>query len=372
MKYKRILVTGGAGFIGSHIVDELIERKYKVRILDNLDLQVHQGKKPSYLNKKAEFIKGDVTKRSDWDKALKDVDAVFHEAAAVGVGQSMYEVEHYTKTNTYGTALFLDVLANNKHSVKKIIVAASMSSYGEGAYFCKKHGKIRPDLRPDDQLVKGKWEPVCPQCHKPLISIGITEEDVQICNSIYAVNKKDQEDMIMIFGKAYKIPAVALRYFNAYGPRQSLSNPYTGVAAIFLSRLMTGNSPVIYEDGKQTRDFVSVHDIAKANVLALEKEEANGEVFNVGYGKPITIENIAKVLAKKLDLKIKPQITGKFRSGDIRHCISDISKIKKMLGFTPAVTFEEGMDELIEWSKKQKAVDKFEEALKELKKRQLA
>lgn len=372
MKYKRVLVTGGAGFIGSYIVDELVKRKYKVRILDNLDLQVHGEKKPVYLNKDAEFVKGDVTFRKDWLSALEDVDAVFHEASAVGVGQSMYKIEHYVKVNTLGTAIFLDILANTKHKVKKIVVAASMSSYGEGVYVCKTHKRVRPGLRPDQQLQMRKWNPTCPYCRKSLTPAGIREDDIQSCNSIYAITKKDQEDMVMIFGRAYGIPTVALRYFNVYGPRQSLNNPYTGVAAIFLSRLLSGNEPVIYEDGKQTRDFISVHDIVVANIIALENEKAVGQVFNVGSGIPVSIREIAEILAEKLKLKIKPKITWKFRSGDVRHCIADINKIEKKLGFKPKINFKDGMDELTDWSLKQNVSDKFSEAFNELKKRKLA
>ncbi|OGM33511.1 nucleoside-diphosphate-sugar epimerase [Candidatus Woesebacteria bacterium RIFCSPHIGHO2_02_FULL_38_9] len=372
MKYKRVLVTGGAGFIGSHIIDLLINNGYSVRVLDNLDPQVHPGrKKPSYLNSKAEFVLGDVTKRKDWLNAISGIDVVFHEASAVGVGQSMYKIEYYTKTNTLGTALLLDILANNKHSIKKIIVAASMSSYGEGAYVCKTHKRVRPGLRSTDQVKDGVWEPVCPYCRKRVGPVGIKETDIQQCNSIYAITKKDQEDMIMLFGKAYGIPTVALRYFNVFGPRQSLSNPYTGVAAIFLSRLAIGSQPVIYEDGEQTRDFVSVHDIAKANLFALESEKANGEIFNVGSGERIQIKQIAEILANKLNVGIKPDITGKFRVGDVRHCFSDINKIERLLNFKPSISFEFGVDELINWSAGEKIIDKFDEAVKELKSRKL-
>lgn len=371
--YKKILVTGGAGFIGSHIVDELIKHGYAVRIMDNLDAQVHPGrKKPVYLNKAAEFFKGDVTVRADWQMALEGVDAVFHEASAVGVGQSQYQIEHYTKVNTLGTAIFLDILANQKHSVRKIVVAASMSSYGEGLYLCPIHGKVRPMLRPKAQLELGDWQQHCPICSDSVFPTEISETEPQHCTSIYAINKKDQEDMIMSFGRSYGIPTTALRYFNAYGPRQSLSNPYTGVAAIFISRLINNHAPVIYEDGLQMRDFVSVHDIAKANVLALESVKAEGQSFNVGSGKGgVPIITIAEILAEKLGKKIKPDVTKKFRAGDIRDCLSDNSKIKYMLGFLPLVSFDAGMNELIEWSRSQSAMDKFEVARSELSARKL-
>lgn len=367
MKIKNVLVTGGAGFIGSHLVDRLILEGYKVRILDNLTPQVHQNKIPKYLNKKAELIEGDVTDTKDIKKAVSGIDAIYHEAAVVGVGQSMYQIEHYVKNNTFGTSILLNFLANNKHSVKRILVASSMSAYGEGLYKCKTCGPIRPFLRTDQQMSKKDWELHCPNCNKLLQPTGIPEPQPFRCNSIYAVTKQSQEDMVMIFGKAYGIPATALRYFNVYGPRQSLSNPYTGVAAIFLSRLKNNNPPIVYEDGLQTRDFISVYDIAGANVACLEDEKSFGKIFNLGTGKAITIEDIAKVLADLLKKKIVPQITEKFRSGDVRHCTADISLIKKALGWKPKWDFEKGMKDLIEWGEKEQSVDLFDQAAKELK-----
>jgi dTDP-L-rhamnose 4-epimerase len=369
--FMKVLVTGGAGFIGSFIVDKLVSEGHEVRIFDNLDEQVHSGKKPDYLNKKAEFVKGDVTDYKKFSKVISDVDVVFHEAAAVGVGQSMYQVKHYVNVNTLGTANLLDILVNQKHDVKKVIVAASMSSYGEGAYSCENCGIVRPDLRPEEQMEAKDWEPKCPKCKSELKPIGTAENQRQICNSIYAITKKDQEDMLMNIGKTYGIPCVALRYFNVYGPRQSLSNPYTGVAAIFLSRIKNNNAPVVYEDGNQTRDFISVHDIADANIECMKNSNADYNVFNVGTGIPLKIKGIAETLAKLLDVDVKPLVTNKFRKGDIRHCYADISKIKSKLGWHPKVSFEEGMKELIEWSKKVKAEDKFQEAASQLKEKGL-
>lgn len=367
MRYKNIIVTGGAGFIGSHLVDKLIESGYKVTILDNLTPQVHSGKIPAYLNKKARFIKGDVTKKSDIKKALDSIDTIFHEASVVGVGQSMYDIEKYVYQNAQGTARLLDYLANNKHSVKRLLVASSMSAYGEGLYNCKKCGPIRPLLRTDEQMSQKKWELFCPDCKSMLTPIGTPETESFKCNSIYAVTKQSQEDMFMIFGKTYGIPTTALRYFNVYGPRQSLSNPYTGVAAIFLSRLKNNNPPVIYEDGLQTRDFISVYDIADANVTCLEDERSFGKVFNLGTNNPVAIKDIAQILAKLLGKNIKPEITEKFRSGDIRHCSADISFIENALGWSPKWSFEQGMRDLIEWGEKIEAKDLFEEASKELR-----
>lgn len=364
---KKILVTGGAGFIGSFLVDKLVEQGHSVRILDNLDEQVHQGKMPDYLNKKAEFMKGDVRNTEDLKKALADIETVFHEAAAVGVGQSMYQINYYVDVNTLGTANLLDFIVNKKNDVKKIIVASSMSTYGEGSYECGKCGRVRPPLRPVEQMEKKEFELKCPRCGKATKPVPIDEEAKQVCNSIYAITKKDQEGMVLNIGKSYGIPAVALRYFNVYGPRQSLSNPYTGVAAIFLSRIKNDNPPIVYEDGLQTRDFISVHDIVQANMLAMESRNADYEVFNVGTGKPIAIKKIAEILARLYGKDIKPNITNNFRKGDIRHCFADISKIQAKLDFEPKVSFEEGMKELIAWSRGAKAEDKFEKAAKELK-----
>ncbi|MCD6407711.1 SDR family NAD(P)-dependent oxidoreductase [bacterium] len=367
----KILVTGGAGFIGSHLVDSLVRKKYKVIILDNLTPQVHPDGIPDYLNLKATFIKGDVRNRNKLREVVKEVDAIFHFAAAVGVGQSQYEIAHYVKTNIQGTANLLDILVNEKHKVKKLIVASSMSIYGEGMYKCKKCGKVKPELRDYKSEEIDNWEPSCPICKGDLKPIPTDEETPLKSNSIYAITKKEQEEMSLLIGKTYGIPVVSLRFFNVYGPGQSLSNPYTGVCAIFLSRIKNNNPPVIYEDGLQTRDFIWVGDVVKACILSLENENANYEIFNVGTGKPITIKKIAEILIKLFKKDIKPQITYKFRKGDVRHCYADISKIRKKLNFEPEVSLEEGLKKLINWSKKAKAIDKFSHAEKELKRKGL-
>ena len=368
---KKVLVTGGAGFIGSFIVDKLIKEGNDVRILDNLEPQVHQGNFPDYLNKKAQFIKGDVTNPEDLKKSMEDIEIVIHDAAMVGVGQSMYQIERYVNANSMGTAKLLDFIVNKKNHIKKMIVASSMSTYGEGSYECEDCGVVSPSFRLEQQMRKREWEVKCPNCNKILKPIPTKETKIQDCNSIYAISKKNQEEMVINIGKSYGIPCVALRYFNVFGPRQSLSNPYTGVAAIFMSRIKNNNQPVVYEDGLQTRDFISVHDIADANVLSMNKSSADYEIFNVGAGRQITIKSIAETLAKLYGKSIKPEITNKFRKGDVRHCFSDISKISSKLGFEPKVSFEEGMKELINWSATAKAIDKFEEATKELKSRNL-
>ncbi len=361
----KILVTGGAGFIGSYIVDRLIEEGHSVRIYDNLEEQVHQGKVPEYLNQKAEFIRADITDAASLDTALRDIDIVFHEAAMVGVGQSMYQIEKYTKVNTYGTAVLLDLIVNkHKKHIKKLIVAASMSEYGEGLYTCKQCGDVKPNLRREEDMEKGIWEPLCPHCATPLKPKPTSEDTPLECSSIYAFNKRDQEDMVMTVGKTFQIPVVALRYFNTYGPRQSLSNPYTGVAAIFISRLKAGHRPVVFEDGNQSRDFTSVHDIASANSAVMANDHANYQVFNVGTGKSTSIGALGKLLITLTQSNGKLEITGQFRKGDIRHCFADIRKIKQTVGWTPSVSLEDGLQELIQWSKNEESVDTFDEAKK--------
>lgn len=363
-----ILVTGGAGFIGSFLVDSLVERGYKVRIYDNLEPQVHRGKIPRYLNKQAEFIKADICDRDKLDKALRSIDIVFHEAAMVGVGQSMYDVSRYTRVNDLGTATLLDLIVNkHRDHLQKLIVAASMSQYGEGLYKCRKCGKVKPSEREKSDLQKKVWEPRCARCYSPLLPLSTNEDVILTSTSVYAINKRVQEDLCLTIGRAFQIPVVALRYFNVYGPRQSLSNPYTGAAAIFISRIKAGRSPVIFEDGLQSRDFVSVHDVVSANITAMKSNKANYQIFNVGSGNKITILELAQLISKLFGKKITPKISHSYRKGDIRHCFADISKIKKVLDWQPKVSITDGMSELINWSFREKAVDLFDQASKILK-----
>jgi len=373
MSSKNILVTGGMGFVGSYLVDELVSRGHHVRIFDNLDPQVHDtGELPDYANPHAEFICGDVRDYDAFKKALDGIEVIFHKAAAVGMGQSQYEIKKYVDVNTGGTANLLDILANNDHKVEKLIVAASQTSYGEGLYKCPEHGTQHPGLRPNDQLDNKKWEHQCPICGTDMPATSISEDTERICYAIYAQTKTHQEDMVLSMGRAYKIPSVALRYFNIFGPRQSLSNPYTGVGAIFMSRLKNGKRPVIYEDGKQSRDFISVHDIVQANMLAMEQSEGDYQAFNVGSGSGTSIEQIALTLSNILGVEhLTPEITGSYREGDTRHSIADISRIKKTLGFQPSVSFQHGMEELVEWAREREAVDGFAKAQAELQQRGL-
>jgi dTDP-L-rhamnose 4-epimerase len=382
---EQILVTGGAGFIGSHLVDGLLARGHNVRVFDSLDPQVHgglakQGAWPDYCNPGAEYVLGDVRDRAALARALEGVDVVYHEASAVGVGQSMYEVERYTDINTRGTAVLLDILANDaalRGHIRKLIVASSMSIYGEGAYRCAEHGLVFPRLRPAAQLQARDWEVRCPVplaggalCGAPLTGVPTDEDKPLHSTSIYAINKKDQEEMCLAIGHAYGLPVVALRYFNVYGPRQALSNPYTGVAAIFAGRLLNRHRPVIFEDGRQSRDFLHVSDIVQSNLLVLDEPRADFGSFNVGTGIATSVRDVAEALDEHLGYGIEPEIVQQFRAGDIRHCVADISRIAA-LGYRPTMRFADGVAELTEWVREQTAVDAVDQARAELERRGL-
>jgi dTDP-L-rhamnose 4-epimerase len=364
----RVLVTGGAGFVGSHTVDALLRAGYNVRIFDSLDEQVHQGHRPAWLPAEAEFVQGDVRDLDALRRAVAGVDVVVHLAAAVGVGQSMYEIARYMEVNTQGTANLLQALLDRGEKVAKLVVASSMSIYGEGQYRCENHGPIAPPPRSIAQLKVREWQMHCSRCGMGLEPLATAETKPLQCSSIYALSKRDQEEMALLFGRTYNIPVVALRYFNIYGTRQSLSNPYTGVAAIFASRLMNRRAPLIFEDGRQLRDFVSVHDVARANLLAIEKSNADGCALNIGTGHPVTIQQVADLLASTLDVRTPAEITGRYRAGDIRHCYADISLARDLLGYVPQFRLQDGIGELVEWLRSQSAVDAFEEASSHLAK----
>ncbi|MCU7495044.1 MAG: NAD-dependent epimerase/dehydratase family protein [Ignavibacteria bacterium] len=378
---KNILVTGGAGFIGSHLCDELLRSGYNVRVLDNLSPQVHgsdskrfpNGNRPSppdYLNKDAEFIYGDVRNKEVLEGALRGIDAVFHLAAIVGVGQSMYEIESYMSVNNLGTAVLLEALI--KKPVEKIVVASSMSIYGEGLYKTTE-GKLKVGaMRSLEQLKKGVWELYDSRRGSILRPVPTPESKTPSLSSVYALSKFDQERLCLMIGRAYNIPTVALRFFNVFGTRQSLSNPYTGVLAIFASRYLNNNPPVIFEDGNQMRDFVSVYDVARACRLALEVQKAQGRVFNIGSGHAYKIREVADKMAQVLSKEnLEPVIRGKYRVGDIRHCFADISLARSVLGYKPAVSLEEGLVELSGWLSGQIAQDQVDSANSELEKRGL-
>ncbi len=361
---KTILITGGAGFIGSHLADALLRRGYRVRVLDSLEPQVHGPgrQRPDYLDPEVELQVGDVQDADAVRKALHGVEGVFHLAARVGVGQSMYAISDYVDANVGGTAVLLQALLDRP--VARLVVASSMSVYGEGLYRGP-HGLVHDAARSDSRLRNGQWE-VFTDDGARLEPLPTPEGKSPSLASIYALSKHDQERMCLMFGRAYKVPTVALRFFNVYGERQALSNPYTGVLAIFASKLLNNTAPMIYEDGLQRRDFISVHDITQACVLALEHPAAADQVFNVGSGRVVTIREIAEKMAATLNLDIAPVISGKYRMGDIRNCFADISLARERLGFEPQVTLETGMARLAEWLAGQEAEDRTLQANKEL------
>ncbi|MBI4362026.1 MAG: NAD-dependent epimerase/dehydratase family protein [Euryarchaeota archaeon] len=365
-----ILVTGGAGFIGSHLVDSLVRGGHRVTVYDNLEPQVHRGRRPIYLNPRAKFVRGRVGDTRALRRVLRGQEAIYHLAARVGVGQSMYQIRRYTDANTGETARLLELLISGEHDVKKLIVASSMSAYGEGAYDCPRCGRTHPGLRPEAQLRRRRWEVRCPRCRSPLRPVPTPEEKPFQPTSIYAITKRDQEEMCLAVGRAYGLPAVAMRFFNVYGPRQSLSNPYTGVCAVFMSRIKNHNPPMIFEDGLQTRDFIHVSDIVQGLRLALRKSAANYQTYNVGTGRPTSIRRIAETLLRLYGSPLKPTIAGQFRAGDIRHCYADITRLKK-LGYKPKVGLKEGLAELAKWGEGEKARDRFDQALEEIRKRRL-
>lgn len=369
MAIRSVLVTGGAGYIGSHLVDRLVSRDYGVTVLDNLEPQVHRtGAWPSYANPHATYVRGDVRDRAVFEPLVVASDAVVHFGAAVSVGQSMYQVDRYVDVNTRGTALLLDILVNAKHHVEKVVVASSIGVYGEGAYHCAGCGAVAPGIRPAEQLAARDWEQHCPRCGTHVASIPTPEDKPLYRDNIYSMTKYHQEEMVLLMGKTYGIPAVAPRFFNVYGPRQSLSNPYAGVAAIWLSRLMNGKQPVVFEDGGQLRDFVSIHDAVDCLTLMLEQPGADYLPVNVGSGQTIAILDIARLLARLLGTSIEPLVTQTGRKFDIRHNTADIARARTTLGFEPKVTLEQGFTELIEWAKTTPDVaeDFFDRAVREL------
>jgi dTDP-L-rhamnose 4-epimerase len=366
----RVLITGGAGFIGSHAADALLDAGYEVRLLDNLSPQVHgvDRARPAYLNNDAELIVGDMTDPRALECGLRGADMVLHLASAVGVGQSMYDIAAYVKTNELGTAMLLEALS--KRPVERLVVASSMSIYGEGLCRTIDGTEIEPEERTVANLRRGEWQ-LHDRNGESLVPIPTPEIKRPTLSSIYALNKYAQERMCLLIGNAYGIPTVALRFFNVFGPRQALSNPYTGVLAIFAARLLNHRSPLVFEDGLQRRDFVHVHDVARACVLALETCHV-GEAFNIGSGESRTILSVAEDLARVMSCaEVTPTLTGKYRAGDIRHCFADIGKSRRLLGFAPEVRFDDGLDELSRYLSDQIAEDRADAATQELLQRGL-
>jgi dTDP-L-rhamnose 4-epimerase len=366
---ERALVTGGAGFIGSYIVDALIDAGWTVTVLDSLEAQVHGAcaDRPAYLHRAAEFVRGDARDAALVDRLLQRTDVVFYEAALVGVGQSMYDIARYVAGNSLAAASFLEAVLRHRDTIRKMVVASSMSCYGEGQYVDPSGRMVPVRPRPRAQLERREWEMVGPD-GAPLTARPTAETKPLEPTSVYAVTKRDHEELFLSVGTAYQIPTVALRYFNVYGPRQALSNPYTGVAAIFSSRLLNGAAPIVFEDGRQSRDFVHATDIARANLLAATSSGADYQVVNVASGTPVSIAEVGDALWRRISGReeTRPICLGQFREGDIRHCFADISRARALLGYEPRVAFADGVEELIDWVSGQVAPDRFDEAHDEL------
>lgn len=369
---NNILITGGAGFIGSNLSLKLIERGYHVTVLDNLSPQIHgpdPDQSPLYqaIRHKVKFVKGTVTSREDWLEALQGMDAVIHFAAETGTGQSMYKINNYVQVNIGGTALLLDYLANEKHCIKKLIVASSRAIYGEGKYYCSEKGFVYPASRLPSEMDNGNFEPGFPGCGK--LKICATDEESKIHpSSVYGITKQNQEQMVMSVSSATGVQATAFRYQNVYGPGQSLSNPYTGILSIFSTLIKNGKAINIFEDGMESRDFVFIDDVVDATILGLEHEKAAGEIFNVGTGTPVSVSRVAEELIKNYGADTPVHITGNYRVGDIRHNYADLSKIKSMLGFEPKIGFEEGIRRFCEWVNSQQIQESsYEKSVEEMR-----
>ncbi|MCG8286144.1 NAD-dependent epimerase/dehydratase family protein [Acinetobacter seifertii] len=375
--FKNVLITGGAGFIGSNLALKLISKGYNVTVLDNLSPQIHgdnpQESSPLFLSikDKVNFILGTVTSKSDWELALKDQDAIIHLAAETGTGQSMYEVQKYVDVNINGTALMLDLLVNNSYPVKKVIVASSRSIYGEGKYISKELGVVYPTQRTADYMDQKDFE-VKYHGSSELELVATDEESKIHPSSVYGITKQNQEQMVLTVCSSMGIAGVAFRYQNVYGPGQSLKNPYTGILSIFSTQIKNGNKINIFEDGKESRDFVYIDDVVEATILGLEKEEANNQVFNVGTGIATSVITVADQLVKNYNIDVPITISGNYRLGDIRHNYADLTKIKKYLGFEPKVSFEEGIKEFTQWVNTQEIQeDRYQQSINEMKEKGL-
>lgn len=349
------LVTGGAGLIGSHIVDAARAEGWQVRVLDSLERQTHPNGKPAWVDGDVEFMAGDVRRRSDWERALDGVDIVFHEAA---YGGYMPEIAKFIHVNSYGTALMLETVRNRNLPIRKIVMASSQAVYNEGAYRCPEHGHFYGQTRPVAQLELGDYEVHCPLCDRHSTPVPTDEAAPMGGENVYAISKADQERLLISFGRSTGLPVVALRYSCTYGPRQSLFNPYTGVIAIFCTRLMNDLPPVVYEDGRQSRDLVFVEDVARANMLVATDDRADGGVFNVGTGHAVEIGELAHTLARHLGKAIEPSIPGEFRPGEMRALISDISKLEA-IGYSPQVELSRGIARYLEWTAEQGDVGEY-------------
>ena len=379
MAIKKILVTGGAGFIGSNLSLKLLSKSYEVTILDNLSKQIHGANpdktSPLYnsIKNKVHFIEGSVTNREDWLKAIDSVDCIVHLAAETGTGQSMYEIEKYVGVNIGGTALMLDILTNTNHTVKKVVVAESRAIYGEGRYYSKELNQfVYPTERSEAAMRAGDFEVKYKGCDSPLKLVGTTEDSMIHPTSVYGITKQVQGQLVHLVCPSIGIASVSYRYQNVYGPGQSLSNPYTGILSIFSTRIRNGNGINIFEDGKETRDFVYIDDVVDATILGIEKEEANGHVFNVGTGVATDVLTVARTLIEKYEIDVPVTISGNFRLGDIRHNYADITAARTILGFEPKWSFSDGIGEFVKWVNEQGVQeDKYEASIEEMKKKGL-
>lgn len=374
----RVLITGGAGFIGSNIALKLSKKGYKVTVLDTLSEQIHganpESTSPLYqkIKDKVDFIKGDVNNREDLEKALVDVDYVIHLAADTGTGQSMYEIKKYVDTNIGGTALLLDILTNTEHHVKRIVVAESRAVYGEGKYHCPNCGDVYPYERTDENLAKGDFECKCPKCGGEVDLIATTEDSAIHPSSVYGISKQVQGQLVHLVCKSIGVESVSFRYQNVYGPGQSLTNPYTGILSIFSTRIKNGNGINIFEDGKETRDFVYIDDVVDATILGMEVPEANGHVFNVGTGIAIDVLTVANTLCEKYGINVPITVSGNYRLGDIRHNFADITAARQILGFEPKWSFADGIEKFTNWVNQQEVnEDNYETSIEEMKKKGL-
>ena len=373
-----VLITGGAGFIGSNIALKLINKGYGVTVLDSLSEQIHganpEKTSPLYqsIKRKVNFIHGDVNNRSDWEKALSDIDYVIHLAAETGTGQSMYEIKKYVDTNIGGTALLLDILANNKHHVKRVVVAESRAIYGEGKYHCPRCGDVYPMERMEEDMAKGDFECKCPKCGGEVELVATTEESDIHPSSVYGIAKQVQGQLVHLVCKSIGVESVSFRYQNVYGPGQSLSNPYTGILSIFSTRIKNGNGLNIFEDGKETRDFVYIEDVVDATILGMEVPEANGHVFNIGTGVATDVLTVANTLCEKYGTQVPITVSGNYRLGDIRHNYADITAARNILGFEPKWNFSDGIDQFCKWVNQQEVQeDNYEASIEEMKKKGL-
>lgn len=365
MNGETVLVTGGAGFVGSHLTEALLERGARVRVLDSYVEQAHRDTSEG-LPPDVEIFRGDVRDRAVLDRALSGATVVYHLAAEVGIGQSMCEIDRYVNANSGGSASLLQALLERRGELRKLVVASSVTIYGEGAYRCKECGPAAPSLRTAAQLELRYWEPFCAQCGAELEAVPTPEEKPQAPGSVYAITKQSQELLALAIGRAYAIPTVALRFSNIYGPRQALSNPYTGVAAIFAARLLGGQRPILFEDGKQLRDFTHVRDIVQALVRAADSPAADYHAINVGTGEGTSLRTLAGWMAEGLGVDLEPEATGRYRAGDIRHCFSDISRARKLLGYEPTVSLRQGMAEYVTWVRDRRARIDLEQGNNEL------